>query len=111
MTEPLTTADKKILHACPTCSHLLASHDSAGCVPCSANDEDDQCTTTPRVIETTYEAVARVKAEVLARVEEFAADPSIMADAWGNDAAWFTTGTKVADLVSCWLREALRGES
>lgn len=34
-----------------------------------------------------------------------------MAAAWGGDAAWFTTGSKVADLVAeAWLPEAAADE-
>lgn len=46
------------------------------------------------------DAVAAARAEVLAKVREF---PPLMADAWGGDQSWLTTGTKVADLVADWL--------
>lgn len=44
---------------------------------------------------------AKWRAEVLRAV-----DTDAMAEAWGHDATWFTTGRKVADLVRCWLDEA-----
>ena len=31
--------------------------------------------------------------------------PDQMAEAWGRDAAWLTTGSKVADLVGDWLAD------
>ena len=33
--------------------------------------------------------------------------PPQMADAWGNDSAWLTTGTNVADLVGAWIEETI----
>lgn len=37
---------------------------------------------------------------------DFAARQFEMSQAWGHDAAWLTTGTKVAALVADWAREA-----
>lgn len=48
------------------------------------------------------------EAEVEARALEAVADDETrdeMAAAWGRGAAWYTTGTKVADVVCDWLRE------
>jgi len=38
--------------------------------------------------------------------ETLAALRDDMARAWGGNAAWFTTGAKVANVVADWLREA-----
>ena len=46
--------------------------------------------------------VAAAREEAAAMVEAL---PAEMDAAWGGDAAWLTTGTKVAALVSDWLDE------
>jgi len=71
------------------------------------------------IIETrnwTYEADAILDSDWLAQVKataraealrEFATtERAAMAEAWGGDASWLTTGTKVADVVADWLTEA-----
>lgn len=104
----LTPAQKRILHTAPCCGHLIANHDGAGCVACTNDGERelDPCMESPATIETTYEAVAAlVAAERVRLLVALAAQPDRMAEAWGRDAAWLTTGTKVAEVVRDWLAD------
>lgn len=55
----LTAEQKKVLHHCPKCSHLLDRHDGAGCMGCLNDfDSEDVCGPYPQTVVTTYAAVA-----------------------------------------------------
>lgn len=62
------------------------------------NDDDDRIT---------FRDQAALDAYVAEALADFArANRDRMAEAWGGDSGWLTTGTKIADLVCEWLLEA-----
>jgi hypothetical protein len=72
----LTRAQKKALHHCPDCGHLIASHDGSGCSPCLNTWEDGggTCEADSRTIETTYAAVAALLPTALDDLEAWLVD-------------------------------------
>lgn len=57
----LTGAQKRALHHCPSCGHLIANHDGAGCITCT--NDLSECDGLSPTIETTYQAVAALIAK------------------------------------------------
>ena len=69
----LTTAQKKALHHCHHCGHLLDNHHHAGgCITCR-NDLDvgERCQVAPRWITTTYAEVAALLDTTLTPIREW----------------------------------------
>ena len=72
----LTADQKRVLHTCPGCGHLLDSHDGSGC---SAYDDESlrcTCDADSRTMETTYESVAALIAAREQALREEIADLS-----------------------------------
>lgn len=106
----LTESEKDAMRFCE-CGHRASQHNGYGCIVKRHpfNDNVDDCKKSPPdVVDAGVESivaarVAEAKAQVL---REYANEQhGHMAEAWGGDRSWHTTGTKVANVVRDWILE------
>ena len=120
----LTDTERDSLTECE-CGHFANEHSSDGCLATDFSEDwrpisdDDKCSCVHSPTAINRHAIEGIiaarlaardtwwRARIEARDQEWQRHldtiPNEMAEAWGGDAAWLTTGNHVATLVGDWL--------